>query len=90
MGGQLFKIFVKHGVKCQFGSTPAVRCQDGTLTINTLPHLRHNHNLTAWLVFADLVRDFDTSNNALFIFIMGSYGAHQEYAQQPNESTTEA
>ena len=33
MCGQLFKIIIKHGVKCQFGSTPRVVCQDGTLTI---------------------------------------------------------
>ena len=75
MCGQLFKIISKHGVKCQFGSTPGVGCQDGTFTIKTLLHLRHNHNLPTWVVFADLVKAFDTSNHALLIAILGKYGA---------------
>ena len=35
----LFKIIWKHGVNCQFGSTPGVGCQYGTFTIknNTAP-----------------------------------------------------
>ena len=75
MCGRLFKIISKHGVKCQFGSTPGVGCQDGTFTIKTLLHLRHNHNLPTWVVFADLVKAFDTSNHALLIAILGKYGA---------------
>ena len=30
---RLLKIISKHGVKCQFGSTPGVGCQDGTFNI---------------------------------------------------------
>ena len=41
---RLFQVIKKHGVKYQFGSTPGVGCQDGTFTIKTLLHLRHNHN----------------------------------------------
>ena len=32
---QLFKTIIKHSVKCQFGSTPGVGCQDGPFTIKT-------------------------------------------------------
>ena len=49
--------------------------QDGTFMINTLIHLRHNHNLPKWVAFADLVKAFGTSNHALLIAILGKYGA---------------
>ena len=75
MCGQLFKIISKHSMKCQFGSTPGVGCQDGTFTIKTLLHLRHNHNLPTWVAFTDLVNAFDTSNHALLITILVNYGA---------------
>ena len=42
---RLFKIIKKHGVKYQFGTSPGVGCQDGTFTIKTQLHNRHNHNL---------------------------------------------
>ena len=71
MCGRLFKIISKHGVKCRFGSTPGVGCQYGTFTINTLIHLRHNHNLPTWVSFADLAKASDTSNHALIIVIIG-------------------
>ena len=70
MCGRLFKIIRKHGVKCQFGFTPGVGCQDGTFTIKTLLHLRHNHKIPTWVVFVDLVKAFDTSNHALLIAIL--------------------
>ena len=75
MCGRLFKIIRKHGVKCQFGSTPGVGCQDGMFTIKILLHLRHNHNLPTWVAFVDLVKAFETSNHALLIAILGKYGA---------------
>ena len=75
MCGQLFKIISKHGVECQYVSTPGFGCQDGTLTIKTLLHLRHNHKLPTWVTFADLIKAFDTSNRALLIAILGKYGA---------------
>ena len=70
MCGRLFKIIRKHGVEFQFGSTPGVGCKDGALTIKTLLHLRHNHNLPTWVAFIDLVKAFDTSNHALLIAIL--------------------
>ena len=75
MCGRLYKIINKHGVKFQFGSTPGVGCQDSTLTIKTLLHIRHNHNLPTWVAFTELVKAFDTSNYALLIAILVKYGA---------------
>ena len=75
MCGQLFKIISKHGMKCQFGSTPGVGCQDGTFTIKTLIHLRQNHNLPTWVAFTDLVKAFGNSNHELLIAILIKYDA---------------
>ena len=69
------RLISKHIVKYQFGSTPRVRCQDGTFTIKKILHLRHNHNLPTWVAFVDLVKDFNTSNHELLITILGKYGA---------------
>ena len=73
--GGLFKIISKHGVKWQFGPTPGFGWQDVTFTIKPLIHRRHNHKLSTWVVFADLVKAFDTSNHALLVAILGKYGA---------------
>ena len=61
----LFLIIDKHGVTYQFGSTPGVGYQDSSFTIKKMLHLWRNHNLPTWVLFADLVRAFDTSNHAL-------------------------
>ena len=58
-----FKIIKKHSVKYHFGSSPGVGFQDGTFTIKTLLHTRHNHNLPSYLAFVDLVKAFDTVNH---------------------------
>ena len=71
----LFMIIGKHGVKCQFGSTPGVGYQYVTFTIKTLLHLRHNHNLPTWVAFVDLVKAFGTSNHALIFAKLGKHGA---------------
>ena len=75
MWEQLLKKISKHSVKCQFGSTPGVGCEDGTFTIKTLLHLRHNHNLPILVAFAELVKAFNTSNHTLLLAILGKYGA---------------
>ena len=37
-------------------------------------HLRYNHNLPTWVMFADLVKAFGTSNHILLIEILRKYG----------------
>ena len=71
---QLFHIIKEHGVKYQFGSTPGVGCQDGSFAIKTMLHLRHNHNLPTWVMFADLVKAFNNSNHIILIEILRKYG----------------
>ena len=71
---RLFKIIDKHGVKYQFVSTPGVGCQYGSFTIKKMLHLRRNQNLPTWVLFADLVKVFDTSNHALMEKLLAKYG----------------
>ena len=72
---RLFKIIKKHGVKYRFGSSPGVGCQDGTFTIKTILHTRHNHNLPSYAAFDDLVKAFDTVNHDMMLKILEWYGA---------------
>ena len=70
---RLFKIIKTNGVKYPFGSTPGVGFQDGSFTIKTMLHLRYNHNLPTFVMFADLVKAFDTSNHKLMVDIWKKY-----------------
>ena len=38
-----------------------------------MAYLRQNHNLPTWVLFADLVKAFDTSNNFLMMQVLGRY-----------------
>ena len=62
-------------MKYQFGSSPGIGCQDGTFTIKTLLHTKHNHDLTTCVAFVDLVKAFDTVDHTLMLQIFKKYGA---------------
>ena len=61
-------------MKYQFGSTPGVGCQDGSFTIKKMLHLQYNHNLPTFVMFADLIKAFETSNHKLMVEILKKYG----------------
>ena len=63
---RLFSIIKNYGVKYQFGSSPGVGCQDGTFTIKTLLHTRHNQDLPNYFAFVDLVKAVDTVSSEIF------------------------
>ena len=69
-----FKIIRKHRGKYQFGSTPDAGCQDFSFTIKTMLHLQYNHNLPTFVIFADLVKSFYTSNHKWMVGILKKYG----------------
>ena len=60
---QLYSLLDEHGIRTQFGVTPNVGCQDGSFTLKSLLHLRHQHNLPTCVAFVDLVKAYDTTNH---------------------------
>ena len=74
-----FVLIRKYGIKYQFGSTPNVGCQDGTFCIKTMLHNRHQHNLPTFVMFADLVKAFDTANHELLMEILDTYGGPPKF-----------
>ena len=75
MNDRLYCLLDRHGIRTQFGATPNVGCQDGSFTLKSLLHLRHQHNLPTFVAFVDLVKAYDTTNHQLLIEILRQYGA---------------
>ena len=75
LNNRLNRLLDRHGIKAQFGASPKVGCQDGRFTLKTLLNLRHQHNLSSFVAFVDLVKAFDTMNHVLLVEILQQYGA---------------
>lgn len=76
---RLYSLLDRHGTKYQFGATPNSGCQDANFTLKTFLHLRCQHNTKTYVVFADLVKAFDTSNHVLIGQILKRYGAPTKF-----------
>ena len=64
-------------IKCiptQFGSTPKTDCPDRSLSIRSILQTRKEHDLESWVVFVDLVKDFDTIHHKLLFELLKQYG----------------
>ena len=68
------KLLEKHGTKHQYGATPNCGCQDGNFTLKSILHLQQQHNQDTYIVFADLVKAYDTYNHELMLKILEQYG----------------
>ena len=66
---------------------PKSGCQDGNFTLKSLLHLRRQHSLESYVLFADLAKAFDTSNHELMVEILEKYGAPQNHVMQWNAYT---
>ena len=75
MTARAFALIDKHGTRFQFGGTPKIGCRDGLFMLKSLLNARHNHDLTSYVSFVDLVKAYDTANHALLINILRKYGA---------------
>ena len=64
---RLYRLLDEHGIRTQFGATPNVGCQDGSFTLKSLLHLRHQHHLPTFVAVVDLVKTYDTTNHQLLI-----------------------
>ena len=72
-------LMAKYGTTYQFGATPNVGCQDGSHVLHMATQLRHQHNLETYVVFADLVKAYDTSNHKLIAEILKKLGAPPKF-----------
>eukprot|EP00956_Cyclotella_meneghiniana_P019936 scaffold34652_cov36-Cyclotella_meneghiniana.AAC.1 len=74
-----YKLLEKHGVKSQFGATPLVGCPEGSFSLKTLLHLRHQHNLPSYVAYVDLVKAYDTANHEVLLKLLEKYGAPPQF-----------
>ena len=74
-----YKLLEKHGVKWQFGATPLVGCPEGSFSLKTLLHLRHQHNLPSYVAYVDLVKAYDTANHEVLLKLLEKYGAPPQF-----------
>ena len=72
---RLYLLIDKHGIRMKFGAMPNVGCQDGSFTLKSLLHLRHQHNFPTFVAFVDLVKAYDTTNPQLLIEILRQHSA---------------
>jgi hypothetical protein len=64
----------------QFSGIPEIGCRDELFTLKALLNARHNHDLTSYVGFVDLVKAYDTANHKLLIDILCQYGAPPKFA----------
>ena len=65
---------------------PGVSCYHGSCRINTILHSCHNHNLPTWVLFANLVKAFDTSNHELLERYVCLLNLHSAIARMYKDS----
>jgi hypothetical protein len=75
-----YSLLNKQGTKYQFGATPHSGCQDGNFTLKTIARLCQQHNLDTYIIFANLIKAFDTSDHLLIIDILVKYGAPPKFS----------
>ena len=58
----------------QFGSTPETGCPDGSFSIKTLLQMRKGTAKSTWVVFVDLIKNFDSINHGLMFKLLEKFG----------------
>ena len=58
----------------QFGSTPKTGCPDGSLLNKTILRMRQEIDKSTWVVFVDLIKDFDSINRELLFKLLDKFG----------------
>ncbi len=77
-----YKLLARHGTKHQYRATPKCGCQDRNFTLKSILHLRRQHNLYTYVIFADLVKAYNTYNHKLILEILEQYGAPPQIPKQ--------
>ncbi len=71
MTTQAFTLLDKYGTRFQFGGTLEIGCRDGIFTLKALLNAQHNHDLTLYVGFINLIKAID---------ILRWYGAPPKFA----------
>ena len=62
------------GTPAQFGASPDTGCPDGSFSLKTWLQICKEHDLRSWVVFADLIKAFDTINHEMMFKLLSKFG----------------
>lgn len=71
---RLLKIMAIHGVENQYGAQKGKGCRDGIFTLRAALETRRLHNQETWVIFADLIKAYDTADHDLLFALLPHYG----------------
>ena len=63
----------KFGNPLLFGSCPESRCPEGFFSLRTLLHMRKEYDLESWVMYADLIKAFDSIHHELLFLILEKF-----------------
>ena len=58
----------------QFGASPKTGCPEGSVSLKSLLQLRKEHNMNSWVVFADLIKAFNSIHHGLMFKLLEKFG----------------
>ena len=64
----------KFGTPLQFGSCPESGRLEGSFSLRTLLQMRKEHDLESWVIYADLIKAFDSIHHELLFRILEKFG----------------
>ena len=64
----------KYGTSLQFGVSPNMGCPEGSISLRSLLQMRKEHNLQSWVVFDDLIMDFDYIDHEFLFALLEKFG----------------
>ena len=64
----------KYGTPLQFGASPKLGYAEGSFSLRSLLQMRKEHNLQSWVVFADLIKAFDSIDHKLLFALLEKIG----------------
>ena len=63
----------KYGNPLQFGASPNMGCPEDSFSLRSLLQMRKEHSLQSWVVFADLIKAFDSIDHKLLFALLEKF-----------------
>lgn len=54
----------------QFGTSPKTECPEGSFSLKSLLQMRKEHDLNSWVIFVDLIKNFDSIHHGLIFELL--------------------